>query len=152
MGEVLGLRTADDVRARLSALAAEAEEPLMPRADADLIGAVLQLDCLATEAPARLRALTSWIGPAIDRLEARLEALGAHGLDPSTMDFDANFGRNLEYYDGFVFEIRKAGAGDHPPLAGGGRYDALTVQLGAERQIPAIGGIIRPESVLELVG
>ena len=147
--EVLGLRTEEDVRARLAALAEEAAEPVMPRSDADLIGAVLQLDCPATEAPARLRALTSGIGTAIDRMEARLEALSAQGLDPANMVFDANFGRNLEYYDGFVFELRRAGGGDHPPLAGGGRYDALTAQLGATRQVPAIGGIIRPESVLE---
>lgn len=153
LGEVLGLRTAEDVRNRLDALAAEAEEPLMPRADADLIGALLQLDCPAPEAPSRLRKVATDIGidSAIDRLEARLDALSAHGLDPAAMVFDANFGRNLEYYDGFVFEMRAAGHGDHPPLAGGGRYDTLTVQLGAAQQIPAIGGIVRPETVLEAV-
>ena len=78
-----------------------------------------------------------------------MEALSQQGIDPNNLMFDANFGRNLEYYDGFVFEMRVQGGEAHPPLAGGGRYDALTVRLGAESPVPAIGGIIRPEAVLE---
>ena len=153
-GEALGLRRIEDVRARLDRLAEEAREPAMPRRDADLIGALMEVECPAADAPARLRALAAGvgIGPAIDRLEARLDALSAAGLDPSTMVFDANFGRNLEYYDGFVFEICAAGQRNRPALAGGGRYDALTARLGAPQEIPAIGGIIRPETALEAAG
>ena len=40
----------------------------------------------------------------------------------------------------------------HPPLAGGGRYDAMTVRLGAARPVPAVGGMIRPEAVLAVTG
>ncbi|MFK7944142.1 MAG: ATP phosphoribosyltransferase regulatory subunit [Paracoccaceae bacterium] len=151
-GEALGLRDAQEILDRLSDLADEAVDAPMPRADADLIGAVLALECPATEAPARLRQLVghSGISPVIERLEARLDAFAAEGLDPAGMLFDANFGRNLEYYDGFVFEMRALGAVEHPPLAGGGRYDALTAKLGSATEIPAIGGIIRPESVLEV--
>ena len=108
------------------------------------------------EAPARLRALTTGAGvdisPAIDRFEARLEAIENEGIPVAGLAFDATFGRMLEYYDGFVFEMRAPGEGDHPPLAGGGRYDALTLRLGAPRKVPAVGGIIRPEAVLEVRG
>ena len=153
MVEVLGLRTSDDIHTRLADLAEEAAATPMPRADADLINAVLAIQCPAPDAPARLRALTgaALVDPAIDRFEARLDALAAEGMDPAQLVFDAAFGRNLEYYDGFVFETRAAGGGTHPPLAGGGRYDALTVGLGADRPVPAIGGIIRPEPVLEVL-
>ena len=148
--EVLGLRAPEDVQARLETLRQASEATPMARADADLIGAVLRVRCPAVEAPAKLRALMSErsVAKAVDRMEARLEALAQQGIDPSRLVFDADFGRNLEYYDGFVFEMRAPGGGDHPPLAGGGRYDALTVRLGAEVPVPAVGGIVRPEAVL----
>ena len=148
--EVLGLRSTEDVKDRLEALKVASEATPMARVDADLIGSVLRMRCPAVEAAAQLRVLTSEasVAGAADRMEARLDALAAQGIDPARLVFDADFGRNLEYYDGFVFEMRAPGGGDHPPLAGGGRYDALTLRLGAEAPVPAVGGIIRPEAVL----
>ncbi|MEM7057363.1 MAG: ATP phosphoribosyltransferase regulatory subunit [Pseudomonadota bacterium] len=150
-GEAIGLRKTSDVVQRLGDLAREAKAPPMRRADADLIGAVLGWHGPAMEGPAALRALTSdtTIGAAVGRMEARLDALADQGIDLSRLIFDASFGRNLEYYDGFVFEMRAPGQGEHPPLAGGGRYDSMTTRLGAPEAVPAIGGIIRPEAVLE---
>lgn len=152
-GEVLGLRTREEIAARIEVLAEEARMPAMPVPDADLLGAVMALDCPATEAPGGLAALTGegTVRVAIDRLAARLDALADEGIDPAHMVFDANFGRNLEYYDGFVFEMRAPDRRVHPPLAGGGRYDALPARLGADGPVPAIGGIIRPEAVLDLI-
>ena len=37
-----------------------------------------------------------------------------------------------------------------PPVASGGRYDALTAVLGQGRSIPAVGGVIRPGLVAAL--
>lgn len=152
-GEALGLRTRDEIAERIETLAEEMRAPAMAQADADLLNAVLGLECSAPEAPARLAALTGEqaVRVAAERLAARLEALSAEGIDPARMVFDANFGRNLEYYDGFVFEMRAPGRTAHPPLAGGGRYDALPARLGADGPVPAIGGIIRPDAVLELL-
>ena len=45
---------------------------------------------------------------------------------------------------------RESTNSDLPPVASGGRYDALTAQLGAGRAIPAVGGIIRPGLIAEL--
>ena len=56
----------------------------------------------------------------------------------------------MEYYDGFVFSFHAAA--DMPPVASGGRYDALTAVLGQGRSIPAVGGIIRPHLVAALGG
>ena len=39
-----------------------------------------------------------------------------------------------------------------PPIASGGRYDALTAVLGAGAFIPAVGGVIRPGLVARLKG
>ena len=52
--------------------------------------------------------------------------------------FSATFGRNLEYYTGFVFQIE---AGDAVQVAGGGRYDDLLSDMGAGMQRP--GGRLR---------
>ena len=92
------------------------------------------------------------IGPAVDLLAARLDALARRGIDTQTLDFEASHGRTtLEYYDGFVFSFH-SGQPDMPPVASGGRYDALTAVLGQGRSIPAIGGVIRPGLVADLGG
>lgn len=90
------------------------------------------------------------IAPAVDRFAARLEALAKRGVDVATLAFEASHGRtSLEYYDGFVFSFH---APDGPPVASGGRYDALTAVLGAGASIPAVGGVIRPGMVARLRG
>ena len=91
------------------------------------------------------------IAPAVTRFAARLEAIGAQGIDAAALPFEASYGRTqMEYYDGFVFGFTAPGRPDLPPVATGGRYDALTRQLGAGREIPAVGGVIRPGLTLEL--
>jgi ATP phosphoribosyltransferase regulatory subunit len=153
-GEPLGLREIDEIVTRTLALAlaaAEIDTP-MPAEQAELIETALSIKGPAGNALARLRALTAVSGtditPALDRFEARLAALDQAGVDASALPFDATFGRNLEYYEGFVFEITAQDHPDLPPLAGGGRYDAMTHRLGAGNAVPAVGAMIRPEAVL----
>ena len=151
-GEPLGLREIDEIVTRSRALADAATITPMPAEQAELIETALSIKGPAGNALARLRALTAEgaadITPALDRFEARLAALDHAGVDAATLPFDAAFGRNLEYYEGFVFEITAEAHPDLPPLAGGGRYDAMTHRLGAASPIPAVGAMIRPEAVL----
>ena len=56
----------------------------------------------------------------------------------------------MEYYDGFVFGFYAPARPDLPPIATGGRYDALTRLLGRGRSIPAVGGVVRPDLLLEV--
>ncbi|MCL5777130.1 ATP phosphoribosyltransferase regulatory subunit [Limibaculum sp. FT325] len=153
-GEIIGLREIEDIAERAAALAEAAAEPPMPAAQADLIEAALAVTGPAEQALARLRDLTAAagvdLGPQLDAFARRLDAMAARGLDGATLAFDADFGRNLEYYDGFVFEI--TGPDPALPLAGGGRYDSMTARLGAGRAIPAIGAMIRPEAALAAAG
>ncbi len=91
------------------------------------------------------------IVPALNRLEARIAAMQARGVDVEKLDFEASYGRtSMEYYDGFVFGFYAEGRPDLPPIATGGRYDALTRQLGNGEEIPAVGGVIRPDLMLEI--
>lgn len=152
-GEELGLRTLAEITARAAALRAGAAEPRMSAADATLIAEILAVAGPADAAADRLHALTQGAGldisDALDRFEARRAAIVDQGVPSEALTFDAAFGRSLEYYDGFVFELRTAAQTGHPPLSGGGRYDAMTTRLGADRPVPAVGAMIRPEAVLE---
>ena len=57
--------------------------------------------------------------------------------------FITNFGRNIEYYTGIVFEIF-AGKKE---IARGGRYDDLLKSLGAKKNIPAVGAAINLNNI-----
>ena len=67
------------------------------------------------------------------------------GVPLNRMTFDAEFGRNMEYYTGFVFELTVPILGSNAQIAGGGRYDTLLHDLGAPKQVPAVGCMIRTE-------
>ena len=57
--------------------------------------------------------------------------------------FITNFGRNIEYYTGLVFEVF-AGKKE---IARGGRYDDLLKSLGAKKNIPAVGAAINLNNI-----
>lgn len=79
------------------------------------------------------------LATAFDRFEARTGFIAAAGVDPARLTFKAAFGRNLDYYTGVVFEGRDPARADGKPAFGGGRYDGLTLALGAAEMIPAVG-------------
>ena len=150
----IGLRSMAEVGQRLDALVADAATPPIPAAQAEVLGSVLALKAMLPDALEHLRDICvdlPGLTAAVDRLEARMAALSAAGVDVATLPFEANFGRTtMEYYDGFVFGFWSATRADLPPVASGGRYDALTRILGNGRAIPAVGGVIRPELVTQL--
>ncbi|MEQ6204428.1 ATP phosphoribosyltransferase regulatory subunit [Sulfitobacter sp. HNIBRBA2951] len=151
---LVGARRQHEIDARLAALRADADVAPLAAGDVALIDALLDVSAPMPQAIALLQDLSEKmpaIGPAVARLEARQSALSALGIDTSTLVFEANYGRtSMEYYDGFVFGFRASGRTDLPPLATGGRYDALTRRLGGGREIPAVGGVMRPGVMLDL--
>jgi ATP phosphoribosyltransferase regulatory subunit len=153
-GPLTGLRSAAEIRARLDRLADDAAEPPLPRHEVELLDEILGLRADAATALERLRDIAvdlRAIGPAVARFGDRLAALSAHGIAPASLDFEGSFGRtSMEYYDGFVFGFFAPSRPDLPPVATGGRYDALTRILGQGRALPAVGGVIRPELALAL--
>ena len=81
-------------------------------------------------------------------MEARLATLKSLGVAADQVSFAARFGRNMEYYTGFVFELWARDKEGPVQLAGGGRYDTLLEMLGAESPVRAVGFAIRTERVL----
>ncbi|MBL8561012.1 MAG: ATP phosphoribosyltransferase regulatory subunit [Gemmobacter sp.] len=154
-GPQIGLRSEAEVAARAQALLEDAETAPIAAPEAALMYDLIGLAAPADAALHHLRGiqpLMPTISGAVDRFEARLAALRARGIDTATLPFEASHGRStLEYYDGFVFSFQGLDA-DAPPVASGGRYDALTAILGQGRSIPAVGGILRPALLAALKG
>ncbi len=155
-GPEIGLRTRADVGARIAALREDTNSPPLSGEEVALIEALAAVREDAPYALSELRDLAvdlPAIRPAVGRLSDRLGAMAERGVDVETLEFEASFGRTtLEYYDGFVFGLYAPARPDLPPVATGGRYDALTRVLGRGREVPAVGGVIRPELVLRLRG
>jgi len=57
----------------------------------------------------------------------------------SKITFSTNFGRDIEYYSGVVFEIYNSSKKE---IARGGRYDGLLKSLGSKKNISAVGAAI----------
>jgi len=153
-GPEIGLRSRGEVAERLHTLAEDAGAPTISAAEAEVLGVILSLKAALPDVHENLRDVCvdlPGLTPAVDRFERRMDALDRAGIDVRTLPFEASYGRTtMEYYDGFVFGFLGPAMADMPPVATGGRYDALTRQLGGGREIPAVGGVIRPEILLQL--
>ncbi len=147
---VVGLRSRDEIEARLAVLAEEATTaPLDPDEIARLNG-VLAVVGGADEAVGQMTDIAGdnlAIRASISALETRLKALAERGVDTQALRFEASYRRtSLEYYTGFVFGFATPAG---PPVATGGRFDSLTAALG-DAPVPAVGGVIRADAVYAL--
>jgi ATP phosphoribosyltransferase regulatory subunit len=104
--------------------------------------AVMQLRALAGDAGLDITA-------AIDLLESRVGFMAARGIEIGKTRFSTSFGRGLDYYTGFEFELHGKDSGVEP-LVAGGRYDGLMTQLGAAHPIPAVGFSVWVEALTKL--
>jgi ATP phosphoribosyltransferase regulatory subunit len=58
------------------------------------------------------------------------------------VEFSASFGRQLEYYTGMVFKIDIKSKSKNINVINGGRYDKLISDLGAKKQVSAVGAAL----------
>jgi ATP phosphoribosyltransferase regulatory subunit len=149
----VGLRTRDEIAARIALLAEEAETAPLAADEVARLRALLSVADPAPLAVERMKRIAGDVAPiatAVERVEALLGAIAARGTDPEGLMFEASFGlTSLEYYSGFVFGFKAPG---HAPVATGGRYDLLTAAMNGGDTVPAVGGVIRPEVLLALKG
>jgi ATP phosphoribosyltransferase regulatory subunit len=127
----------------------------LPRDALTIIKRFLAISGDPDDALGQLRALASDakldIHAAIDQVESRTGFVAARGVEPRRISFATSFGRGVDYYTGFEFELQRNGGGDEPLIAGG-RYDGLMTQLGASAPIPAVGFSIWIEAVTKCAG
>jgi ATP phosphoribosyltransferase regulatory subunit len=155
-GPQIGLRSAAEVAERIDVLKSDAALAPISAVEVDLIEAISQVRETCPNALAQLRDIAvdlPSITGAVTRLGERFDALDARGVETSTLMFETSYGRtSMEYYDGFVFGFHATDHAGLSPIATGGRYDALTQRLGKGDAIPAVGGVIRPDLLIQIAG
>ena len=149
---VVGRRNVEDIAGRLLDHVADiAAEPL----DADIIATIrkyLAINGSPHEAQTGIEAIARAAGldlsQTLGAFQRRLDLFKDHNINLDRAIFSAEFGRNLEYYTGFVFQLEVPHLGVAGQLAGGGRYDNLLGGLGAPRTVPAVGCAIHLDRLL----
>ncbi len=144
----LGGRSREEIIERLTVQACDDGAPRLDPSVAGLITAFLEVSGPGEKAREEIRTLTKAVASKMVKplaaMADRLRAIRSLGIPSERVRFVAHFGRNLEYYTGFVFEFwSKAGE-----VAGGGRYDTLLESLGAPRGTTAIGCALRTERLI----
>jgi ATP phosphoribosyltransferase regulatory subunit len=138
----VGGRSAGEIAERFLARAANRSGGLAEEAR-DVLSRYLAVTGDPDSAANAIRALASDagldIGRALDTFEERTGFMAARGVDIASFVFAADFARNLDYYTGFIFEVRDPRRTEVNLLVGGGRYDRLLQHLGATHEIPAVG-------------
>lgn len=153
--ELQGVRTLEEISLHLARISADQRAERLPVETANLIEGYIGVRAPARAAGARVKDLIRDTGiditPALDAFHKRLQLLADLGVDVAKAEFSAEFGRSLEYYTGFVFEVQVLELGEASPVAGGGRYDGLMKMCGAPGDVPAVGGAIHTERLLKAV-
>jgi ATP phosphoribosyltransferase regulatory subunit len=139
----VGGRSVDEIAERFLEQAALGAATGLPGETRSLIERFLAIAGDPDEAAAQLRELAAdariKLDAALDLLESRTGFLAARGIDVARIHFATAFGRGLDYYSGFVFELHDPAGRSRDPLVAGGRYDGLLTRLGAAEPIPAVG-------------
>ena len=152
----VGGRSVGEIADRFLEQAALGAQTSLPRETRALIEGFLAIGGDPDQAGAALRAFAREhkiaLDGALDAFERRTGFLAARGVDVSRIGFSAAFGRGLDYYSGFVFELHPPGARDAGPLVAGGRYDGLLTRLGSPSAIPAVGFAVWIERLSSLRG
>ncbi len=153
--ELVGSRSLAEITAGLMAAASDARAEPMPKAARQLIERYLMVNAPIRAAGARLKDMMRDcnvdISQALQAFEQRLDLLSAAGIDMSRAEFSAEFGRNFEYYTGYVFEVVSPVLGPATPVAGGGRYDNLMRMVGSAANVDAVGAAIYSERLYEIM-
>ena len=147
-GKFIGLRSGTQIAARIAGLKDDQSTPPISNDEVAVLNSLLSIDTTAASALLALQELQGAIpemAKSVSVFARRLDALDQRGVDVNALAFKGRYGlTSMEYYDGFVFGFSDGGN----VVASGGRYDAMTAVLGTGREIPAVGGVIRPDALI----
>ena len=149
-----GNRTLGEITDRLLDHGADLRAEPLPREVATVIDYFLAVEASSREAIDRIATIGKGagidLGPALCVLSRRFDRLEEFGVNVDAATFATEFGRDLEYYSGLVFQI-EVGGDKTSPIAGGGRYDGLLRSVGARAEVSAVGSAIHTERLLASV-
>jgi ATP phosphoribosyltransferase regulatory subunit len=139
----VGGRSVGEIADRFLEQAALGAQSALPRETRALIERFLAIAGDPDEAADALRTFARDSGlnldAALDLFESRTGFMAARSIDVGHIRFSTAFGRGLDYYTGFVFELHDAGRPEAGQFVAGGRYDGLLTRLGSPEPIPAVG-------------
>nr|WP_321458185.1 ATP phosphoribosyltransferase regulatory subunit [uncultured Cohaesibacter sp.] len=149
--DAVGGRSVGDIAERYME---KAQLAAMAGWDADKLAIILRYLSITGSLDNSLDLLTAFdkeegglLGAALEGFAARIQAIKAAVPDGTQLQFKADFGRRLDYYSGFNYELHFEGEGK--PVAGGGRYDRLLGILASRAKrgnavdaVPAIGFVV----------
>lgn len=144
---LVGGREVAEIAQRLSGKAADRRETPLDRAKADQINAYLAVQGDAASIDGELAKIKGGgrYAAAREAYGKRLFEMEELGLNPRRFRFNAGFGRELEYYTGFTFQIEADTTHGPVAVAGGGRYDNLLADMGSPVPVPAVGCAIHTD-------
>ncbi len=147
---LIGGRNSREIAARLLEKALDRSEKPLAEADAQKIETYLGLSGSPADTAKALDRPAPDLGSpmieAVRRFQRRNALMEAAGLPLDEATFAGVFGRQLEYYTGFVFQIEAIDPdGRLLAVAGGGRYDRLLSDIGSPYPVPAVGCAIHTE-------
>lgn len=146
---LVGGRPIEEIAGRLHEKVRDLNEPPLPLDAARLIQLYLDIDSTPSHASDAMHVIVAHASEAFANaladFDRRFRLAGERGIDFDQHRFQAVFGRNLEYYSGFVFQIEIEADTGWIPVAGGGRYDGLFTAIGSPYPVPAVGSAIHTE-------
>ncbi len=144
---LVGGREVSEIAARLAEKAADRRETPLPRVAAERLNAYLAIALAASDADRALAMITAGerFSGARDYYAKRIFEMEELGLNPRRFTFAGGFGREIEYYTGFTFQIDAETADGLVNVAGGGRYDGLLADMGAAQPVAAVGCAIHTD-------
>jgi ATP phosphoribosyltransferase regulatory subunit len=152
----VGGRSVGEIADRFLEQAALGAQTSLPKETRALIERFLAISGDPDDAAAELRAFAREAGialdSALDLFESRAGFLAARGVDVERIRFSTAFGRGLDYYTGFVFELHDPRGRAGGQLVAGGRYDGLLTRLGSPSAISAVGFAVWIERLAALRG
>ncbi len=153
--EQFGARTLREIAESILSVIEDSRSPPLAASSKALIEAYVAINVPCQQASPAIAAQAKNAGidlaVPLAKFNERLERFTAHGLDLNAASFSGEFGRSLEYYTGFVFEIGAPGQPLLSPIAGGGRYDGLMRLAGSPQDVPAVGAAIHTERLLAAI-
>jgi len=152
----VGGRSISEIADRFVEQAELGASSALPAETRALIERFLAIAGTPDDAAQALRALAAEahisLGGALDLFESRTGFLAARGVDVRRIRFATAFGRGVDYYTGFVFELHDPARRVDGQLVAGGRYDALLTRLGSPQPVPAVGLAVWIERLAALGG
>ncbi|MBC8036562.1 MAG: ATP phosphoribosyltransferase regulatory subunit, partial [Rhizobiales bacterium] len=144
---LVGGRDVAEIAQRLGEKSADRRETPLGRDKARQLNAYFTIATEATGADAALAEIAGGerFARARDYFARRIFEMEELGLNPRRFQFAASFGRDLEYYTGFTFQIEAETSQGRVAVAGGGRYDNLLSDMGAPVKISAVGSAIHTD-------